>query len=209
VSIERVEAAAMRRDIDRAEQWAAEPYSDRRHAAQPAPKPTPTSGTTHGTTTTTRGPTWSVASPWTPPAGDTYPVTHPSTSDWTVPDDSPLGSLFAGYGGIELALSSVLDVRPAWFVEFDKAPSKVLANHWPDVPNHGDVTKIDWATVEPVDIITGGSPCQDLSHAGKRAGMTEGTRSNLWVQMREAINVIRPRLVAVGERPRRLLSPSR
>ena len=113
-----------------------------------------------------------------------------------------VGSLFAGYGGIELALSSVLDVHPAWFVEFDKAPSKVLANHWPDVPNHGDVTKIDWTTVEPVDIITGGSPCQDLSHAGKRAGMTEGTRSNLWVQMREAINVIRPRLV-VWENPAR------
>ena len=107
-----------------------------------------------------------------------------------------VGSLFAGYGGIELALASVLDVRPAWFVEFDKAPSKVLAHHWPTVPNHGDVTKVDWSTVEPVDIITGGSPCQDLSHAGKRTGMTEGTRSNLWVQMREAINVIRPRLVA-------------
>ena len=106
-----------------------------------------------------------------------------------------VGSLFAGYGGIELALSSVLDVRPAWFVEFDKAPSKVLAHHWPDVPNYGDVTTVDWSTVPPVDIITGGSPCQDLSHAGKRAGMTEGTRSNLWVQMREAINVIRPRLV--------------
>lgn len=107
-----------------------------------------------------------------------------------------VGSLFAGYGGIELALSSVLDVRPAWFVEFDKAPSKVLTHHWPDVPNYGDVTTVDWSTVPPVDIITGGSPCQDLSHAGKRAGMTEGTRSNLWVQMREAINVIRPRLVA-------------
>jgi DNA (cytosine-5)-methyltransferase 1 len=107
-----------------------------------------------------------------------------------------VGGLFAGYGGIELALSSVLDVRPAWFVEFDKAPSKVLAHHWPDVPNYGDVTTVDWSTVPPVDIITGGSPCQDLSHAGKRAGMTEGTRSNLWVQMREAINVIRPRLVA-------------
>ena len=107
-----------------------------------------------------------------------------------------VGSLFAGCGCIELALSSVLDVRPAWFVEFDKAPSKVLAHHWPDVPNYGDVTTVDWSTVPPVDIITGGSPCQDLSHAGKRAGMTEGTRSNLWVQMREAINVIRPRLVA-------------
>ena len=106
-----------------------------------------------------------------------------------------VGSLFAGYGGIEIALGSVLDVRPAWFVEFDKAPSKVLAHHWPDVPNHGDVTKVDWSTVPPVDVITGGSPCQDLSHAGKRAGMTEGTRSNLWVAMREAIATIRPRLV--------------
>lgn len=48
---------------------------------------------------------------------------------------------------------------------------------------------------EPVDLICGGTPCQDLSHAGKRAGMTEGTRSNLWVAMREAIAVIRPQYV--------------
>ena len=54
---------------------------------------------------------------------------------------------------------------------------------------------MDWEQVEPVDIITGGSPCQDLSSAGKRAGMTEGTRSNLWVNMREAIATIQPRLV--------------
>ena len=46
-----------------------------------------------------------------------------------------------------------------------------------------------------MDILTGGSPCQDLSAAGKRAGMTEGTRSNLWVNMREAINHLRPKLV--------------
>ena len=83
----------------------------------------------------------------------------------------------------------------AWHVEFDKAPSKILAHHWPDVPNYGDVTAVDWSQVEPVDIITGGSPCQDLSHAGKRAGMTEGTRSNLWVAMREAIAQLRPGLV--------------
>ena len=106
-----------------------------------------------------------------------------------------VGSLFAGCGCIELALSSVLDVRPAWFVEFDKAPSKVLAHHWPDVPNLGDVTKVDWSAVPRVDVITGGSPCQDLSHAGKRKGMTDGTRSNLWAEMREAVAVLRPRLV--------------
>lgn len=94
-----------------------------------------------------------------------------------------------------MAVEQVTGARPAWFVEYDAAPSKILAHHWPDVPNYGDVTQIDWATMPPVDIITGGSPCQDLSAAGKRAGMTEGTRSNLWVNMREAIETIRPRLV--------------
>lgn len=106
-----------------------------------------------------------------------------------------IGALFAGYGGLDMAVMDVLDAELAWYAEFDKAPAKVMAHHHPDVPNLWDVTKVDWSAVEPVDIITGGSPCQDLSHAGKRAGMTEGTRSNLWVQMREAINVIRPQLV--------------
>lgn len=106
-----------------------------------------------------------------------------------------IGSLFSGYGGLDLAVEAVTGAQPAWFCEFDPAPSKVLAYHWPDVPNHKDVTQIDWAEVEHVDILTGGSPCQDLSHAGKRAGMTEGTRSNLWVNMREAINHLRPKLV--------------
>lgn len=106
-----------------------------------------------------------------------------------------IGSLFSGYGGLDLAVEAVTGATPAWFCEFDTAPSKVLAHHWPDVPNHRDVTAIDWREVEPVDILTGGSPCQDLSQAGKRAGMTEGTRSNLWVNMREAIATLRPSLV--------------
>lgn len=106
-----------------------------------------------------------------------------------------IGALFAGYGGIDLAVSSVLDAEPVWFSEFDKGPSKILAHRFPDVPNHGDITKIDWSRVEPVDVLTGGSPCQDLSHAGRRAGMTEGTRSNLWVAMREAIAQLKPSLV--------------
>lgn len=106
-----------------------------------------------------------------------------------------IGSLFSGYGGLDLAVEAATGARPAWFVEFDEAPAKILAHHWPDVPNYGDVTKVNWHEVPPVDIITGGSPCQDLSAAGKRAGMTEGTRSNLWVNMREAIETIQPRLV--------------
>ena len=83
----------------------------------------------------------------------------------------------------------------SWFAEFDAAPSAVMAHHHPGVPNLGDVTKVDWSAVPRVDVITGGSPCQDLSHAGKRKGMTDGTRSNLWAEMREAVAVLRPRLV--------------
>ena len=106
-----------------------------------------------------------------------------------------IGSLFSGYGGLDLAVEAIFNAQPTWFCEYDEAPSKVLAHHWPDVPNHHDVTQINWHEVEPVNIITGGSPCQDLSQAGKRAGMTEGTRSNLWVNMREAIATLHPQLV--------------
>lgn len=106
-----------------------------------------------------------------------------------------LGELFAGYGGLGKAVEQVFGAKVRWFSEYDAAPSAILQYHWPDVPNIGDVTKVDWAAVEPVDIISGGSPCQDLSQAGRRKGMTDGTRSNLWVEMRQAIATIRPRYV--------------
>ena len=105
------------------------------------------------------------------------------------------GELCAGYGGLALAVEDVFGAETVWFSEFEEAPSKILKHHWPEVPNHGDMTRIDWAAIEPVDIISGGTPCQDLSHAGRRKGMTAGTRSNLWVQMREAIAIQRPRYV--------------
>lgn len=106
-----------------------------------------------------------------------------------------IGSLFSGYGGLDTAITMVTGAEPAWFVEFDDAPSRILAYHYPNIPNLGDITKIDWESVPPVDIIAGGSPCQDVSTAGRRAGMTEGTRSNLWVNMREAIRTIHPKIV--------------
>ena len=118
-----------------------------------------------------------------------------------------IGSLFSGYGGLDMAVQEVFGGSLAWVADPAPGPSKVLAHRHPDVPNLGDITRVDWSTVEPVDIITGGSPCQDLSTAGRRAGMTDGTRSNLWVQMREAINVIRPKLV-VWENVRGALSAS-
>ena len=105
------------------------------------------------------------------------------------------GSLFSGYGGLDIAIEEVFGARTAWVSDVDKGACKVLAHRYPGVPNLGDITAVDWSTVEPVDLISGGSPCQDLSHAGKRGGMTEGTRSNLWVAMREAIAQLRPTYV--------------
>ena len=116
-----------------------------------------------------------------------------------------LGELFSGYGGLGLAVEEVFDAELAWYAEFDEAPSKIMAHHWPDLTNYGDVTAVDWATVPPVDIISGGSPCQDLSLAGRRRGMTDGTRSNLWESMRESIATIKPTYV-VWENVRGALS---
>ncbi len=108
-------------------------------------------------------------------------------------------SLFAGYGGLTLAVEQHFDAELVAYSEFDEAPSKVMAHHWPGVPNLGDITSIDWEAVNrdigPIHIVDGGSPCQDLSAAGRRAGMTEGTRSNLWANMREAIAILKPRYV--------------
>lgn len=115
------------------------------------------------------------------------------------------GEMFAGYGGLALAVSSVFGAKTAWLCEVDKYASKVLENRFPDVPNLGDVTAVNWGSVEPVDIIAGGSPCQDVSVAGGCAGMSEGTRSNLWVAMRDAISIIKPSFV-VWENVRGALS---
>lgn len=118
-----------------------------------------------------------------------------------------LGSLFSGYGGLDLAVEAVFNAQTVWVCDFDKGPGKILAHRFPTVPNLVDVTKVDWASVEPVDIIAGGSPCQDLSQAGRRAGMKQGTRSGLWESMREAIAVIKPQFV-VWENVKGALSAS-
>lgn len=106
-----------------------------------------------------------------------------------------LGEICAGYGGLGLGLGLLVDVDTRWVADVDTGPSRILARHWPDAPNLGDITRIDWAAVEPVDVIAGGTPCQDLSNAGHRAGMRPGTRSGIWEAMAHAIEEIKPHVV--------------
>ena len=108
-----------------------------------------------------------------------------------------IGSLFSGYGGLDLAVSKMTGATVAWHCEWEEAPSKILEAHFPGTPNYKDVSKVDWSAVEPVDILTGGFPCQDLSLAGRRAGIESGTRSGLWSEFYKAIEIIQPKLVVI------------
>lgn len=115
------------------------------------------------------------------------------------------GSLFTGYGGLDLAVEEVFDAETIWTSDVDPGANRIIAHRYPGIPNLGDITTIDWSGVRRPDILSGGSPCQDLSTAGARAGMVDGTRSNLWVAMREAIAQLEPTYV-VWENVRGALS---
>jgi DNA (cytosine-5)-methyltransferase 1 len=78
-----------------------------------------------------------------------------------------------------------------WYSEIEPAACKVMEAHHPGVPNLGDITKVDWSAVEPVDVITGGYPCQPFSTAGNRKGKND--ERHLWPYVRDAIGAIRPR----------------
>lgn len=101
-----------------------------------------------------------------------------------------IGSLFSGYGSLDLAVEHVFNARTVWFSELNEPVARVFSRHWPGAPNLGDITTIDWRRVEPVDILTGGFSCQDVSTVGKRAGPAPGTRSGLWAHMAAAIDAL-------------------
>jgi len=101
-----------------------------------------------------------------------------------------VGSLFSGIGGMDLGLERA-GHKVIWQSEIDPYCNKVLKKHWPDVPNLGDITTIDWGKVERPDIICGGYPCQPFSTAGKRNGTADPR--HLWPAMHNAICLLRPR----------------
>ena len=98
-----------------------------------------------------------------------------------------LGSLFDGSGGFPLA-GALCGIEPVWASEIEPFPIRVTSQRFPGMKHLGSVTEVNGAKVEPVDIITFGSPCQDLSVAGKQAGIHDGERSNLFF---EAIRIIK------------------
>lgn len=111
-----------------------------------------------------------------------------------------LGSLFDGSGGFPLG-GLLAGIRPVWQSEIEPFPIRVTTKRLPFVKHYGDVNKLDGHELEPVDIITFGSPCTDLSIAGKRAGL-EGSQSGLFHQairvikeMREKTNGMYPRFI--------------
>ena len=105
-------------------------------------------------------------------------------------------SLFAGIGGMDLGLERA-GMRCVGQVEIDPFCRKVLAKHWPDVPKWSDIRDFDGSGLrEHPDLIYGGFPCQDISNAGKRAGI-DGERSGLWSEYARVVRVLRPRYVLV------------
>ncbi|MEU2167875.1 DNA cytosine methyltransferase [Micromonospora chersina] len=98
--------------------------------------------------------------------------------------------------GVVRAAELVLGGRLTWYAETARHARIVLAHHWPHVPNLGDIRTVDWSRVPPVDVLTAGFPCQDISNAGKRAGIT-GPHSSLWRHITTALRVLRPPLVFV------------
>jgi len=101
-----------------------------------------------------------------------------------------VGSLFSGIGGLDLGLERA-GMRVIWQSEIDPYACRVLAKHWPDVPNLGNIKEIDWSKCEQPDVICGGYPCQPFSTAGKRRGQEDPR--HLWPWVRDAISELRPR----------------
>lgn len=106
-----------------------------------------------------------------------------------------IGSLCTGYGGLDSAVTEVLGGELAWVAENNPGASRILTHHFPSVSNHGDITAIDYSEVEPVDILTAGFPCQDVSLAGGRRGLKEGTRTGLWFEVVRAIRELCPPMI--------------
>tara|TARA_R100001015_G_C4597230_1_gene152393 strand:+ start:471 stop:1187 length:717 start_codon:yes stop_codon:yes gene_type:complete len=108
-----------------------------------------------------------------------------------------IGSLFSGIGGFELGLERAIpNSQTIWQVEQNAYCRSILQKHWPNAKIYNDVRNITKHNVEPIDILCGGFPCQDISVAGKTRGLS-GEKSGLWWEMWRIISELRPRIVVM------------
>lgn len=122
------------------------------------------------------------------------------TTTATRPAALTIGSLFTGYGGLDLGVLAALGAgRMAWCSDNDPAVATLLRARFPESPNLGDIRDIDFRAREPVEVLTAGWPCQDISAAGKRAGVQKGIRSGLFTHVVRALRELPrpPRLVVL------------
>lgn len=127
-----------------------------------------------------------------------------------------IGSLCTGYGGLDMAAQAVFGGTVVWHAEHEPDPpagelkkrpakarnaaARLLAHRFPLVPNHGDITAMDWASAAPVDILTAGWPCQPWSTAGHRKG--ERDERAIWPEIARAVRDLRPRVIVLENVPR-------
>ncbi len=102
-----------------------------------------------------------------------------------------IGSVCSGYRGLDMAVEALFGGSTVWVADNDPGASRILAHHLPQVPNLGDITAVDWARVEPVDVVCGGYPCQPFSTAGHRKGTRDAR--HIWPHIARALRVLRPR----------------
>ena len=111
---------------------------------------------------------------------------------YAISDTLKIGSLCTGYGGLDMAVEAYFNAKTVWVSEIDKYACKVIDARI-NKPNIGNLKIVNWAEVEPVDIITAGYPCQPFSHAGLRKGVLD--ERHLWPYIKQAISTIRPSIV--------------
>lgn len=103
-----------------------------------------------------------------------------------------IGSLCTGYGGLDMAVEAYFNAETVWTSDIDKYASIVIRERL-NKPNLGDLKVIDWQSVEPIDILTAGYPCQPFSSAGNRKGATD--ERHIWPYIKEIIGQLRPKFV--------------
>jgi DNA (cytosine-5)-methyltransferase 1 len=101
-----------------------------------------------------------------------------------------IGSLCSGYGGLDMAVEAYFNAETVWMCDNDKYASIVIKERW-NLPNLGDLKAVDWSTVEPIDILTAGYPCQPFSTAGQRKG--EKDERHIWPEIKTIISNLRPK----------------